>query len=161
MNLWEHWEHRLEIFNVNLAHSFTKHHDVNSTDLNSSRSSRHAPGSCSILPNSASRWKTFWWLLMFARNTESFGDGISRGRMSDSFNWTLGVFCDMEHHIETSYVLVWWHNRDARCRRLTSGYRHMKVYRKSQRQMTGSVRTLVIATNTDLIRTQTYVQRTD
>ena len=32
-------KHRLETFNVNLAHSFAKHHDVISTDLNSSRSS--------------------------------------------------------------------------------------------------------------------------
>ena len=37
----KHWEHRLETFDVNLAHSFTKHHDVNSTDLNSSRSTHH------------------------------------------------------------------------------------------------------------------------
>ena len=29
---------RLEMFNVNLAHSFTKHHDVNSTDFISRRS---------------------------------------------------------------------------------------------------------------------------
>ena len=37
----------------------------------------------SILPGS-------WWLLMSARNTESFGDGISRGRTSDSFNlWQI------------------------------------------------------------------------
>ena len=31
MNLCKLSGHRLEIFNVNLAHSFTKHHDVNST----------------------------------------------------------------------------------------------------------------------------------
>ena len=52
----------------------------------STPSEKFAPGSRSILPNSASRWKTFWWLLTFARNPESFDDGISRGRMSDSFN---------------------------------------------------------------------------
>ena len=39
MNLCELSGHRLEIFNVNLAHSFAKHHDVNSTDLISRRSS--------------------------------------------------------------------------------------------------------------------------
>ena len=35
--------HRPETFDVNLAHSFAKHHDVISTDLNSSRFSRHEP----------------------------------------------------------------------------------------------------------------------
>ena len=43
---------------------------------------KFAPSSRSILPGS-------WWLLISARNTESFGDGISRGRMSDSFNSPL------------------------------------------------------------------------
>ena len=62
-------------------------------------SRKFAPGSRSILPNSASRWKTFLWLLIFARNTESFGDGISRGRMSDSFN-------SLEHTTSTGRTLI-------------------------------------------------------
>ena len=32
----QHWAHPKEMFDVNLAHSFTKQHDVNSTDLISS-----------------------------------------------------------------------------------------------------------------------------
>ena len=44
---------------------------------------KFVPGSRSILPDSVSRW----WLLMSARSTESFGDGISRGRISDSYRF--------------------------------------------------------------------------
>ena len=36
------------MFDVNLAHSFAKHHDVISTDLNSSRSSRDEPSPYAI-----------------------------------------------------------------------------------------------------------------
>ena len=43
----------------------------------------------SFLLNSASRWKTFRWLLMSARNAEPFGDGVSGGWISDSFNSPL------------------------------------------------------------------------
>ena len=45
----------------------------------STPSRKFVPGSRSALVDS-------WWLLMSARNTESFGDGISWGQMSDSFN---------------------------------------------------------------------------
>ena len=49
MNLCLLSGHRLEMFDVNLAHSFAKHHDVNSTDFISRRSIRHEPNPCAQL----------------------------------------------------------------------------------------------------------------
>ena len=71
MNLCELSGHRLEIFNVNLAHSFTKHHDVNSTDFISRRSIWTSPSKgqknwsktsmCAALASVSCRFKVDSW----------------------------------------------------------------------------------------------------
>ena len=64
LNLCKHWQHRTEMFKTNLAHSFAKHDDVNSTDLSSSRlnSTRFHPCAWKGTPSLCCCWMVFMLL---------------------------------------------------------------------------------------------------
>ena len=65
--------------------------------------------------------KDLLWLLTFMRNAEPFGDGISGGQISDSFNWKAkNVTCRHSQNSHKSFVTPQQAKQCAQCHHIPS-----------------------------------------